>query len=279
MAGEMAMFPTNVALHNPQEVMFTAHGDLYQGHPRERPLAMIRRHPHQEEHASLEYGEFLEDEGRIQTDKSSKQSLATPWVTCGGHKAPSCQACTTTDSNGQTVFDHGIEWCHGDCQYAQGACHPKGTITVQGTVQGTARAYHSTTSLPDLLNPNITAYDAATINNAADSAIREENLEAAEKQRKEEEALEAEKFSWSKFWLVVIISFSVILGICAVVSLIALCVFCLMGTPGPAPKDADDEGEGFMDGEENAEEGDAVKGAEAAKGDEGIVDNEDAEAS
>merc|ERR1719498_1286676 len=110
--------------------------------------------------------------------------------------------------------------------------------------------------MPDLVNPNITAYDTQVIDRAAAEAIREGNLEAAEEQKKEEEAAEAKKFSWSKFWLIVIITFSVILGICALVSIIAVVVLCCMGTPGPPPgKDVegDDETEGLADAAEPAE--------------------------
>jgi hypothetical protein len=181
------------------------------------------------------------------SDQLLEQGDRADWVTCGGHKAPSCAVCPMTDSTGQTVFDHGIEWCHGDCVYAGSQCHPLGTITVSGTAQGSAVPYSSTTEIPDILNPNITANDASVINKAAEASIREENMEAAEKMRAEEEAREAKKFSWGKFWLIVTITFSVILGVCALVSIVAFCVFYFMATPGPAGKDEDDEGEALAD--------------------------------
>jgi len=166
------------------------------------------------------------------------------WVTCGGHKAPSCAECPTTDSTGQTVFDHGVEWCHGDCVYADSKCHRVGTITVSNNAsQGSAIPYSSTTEVPDILNPNITTDDNKVINEAASASIREENMEAVEKMRAEEEAREAKKFTWGKFWLIVTVTFSVILGVCAIVSVVAFFVFYCMATPGPPGKDEDDVGE------------------------------------
>lgn len=155
------------------------------------------------------------------------------WVSCGGHKAPNCDACTKTDATGSTVFDHGGEWCHGDCAY-DGACKVKGTISVNGTVQGEALGY-STSPAPDLLNPEMTPEDTAAVNTAAEDAIKEENIESADKTKKEEEAAEDAKFSMGKFWLLVIVVFSVMLGVCAIVSVVALVVFCLMANPGPPP--------------------------------------------
>jgi len=155
------------------------------------------------------------------------------WVSCGGHKAPNCDACTKTDATGATVFDHGGEWCNGDCAY-DGACKVKGTITVNGTVPGEALGY-STSAAPDLLNPEMTPEDTAAVNTAAEDAIKEENIEAADKTKKEEEEAEDAKFSMGKFWLLVIVIFSVILGVCAIISVVALIVFCLMANPGPPP--------------------------------------------
>jgi hypothetical protein len=169
------------------------------------------------------------------------------WVTCGGHKAPTCAACVSTDSEGRTVFDHGSEWCHGDCVYHPNKCHKSGTVVVDGTSKGVARGY-DTTPLPDLLNPVLSADDQRTIDNAAEAAVREENIEAAQTARDEEEAIESKKFSWSKFWLITCVTISVILGICACVSVCVLVVYFFMPTPGP-PKGQEDDDSEDEDGE------------------------------
>merc|ERR1719321_881269 len=96
------------------------------------------------------------------------------WVTCGGHRAPSCDACPSTDSSGRTVFDHGSEWCHGDCIYHDQKCRKSGTVDVAGIKTGKVLGY-ATTPVPNLLNPKITKEDERTIDNAAEAAIREEN--------------------------------------------------------------------------------------------------------
>jgi len=164
------------------------------------------------------------------------------WVTCGGHKAPTCQACVSTDSNGRTVFDHGSEWCHGDCVYHQKKCQKSGTVNNDGAAKGVARGY-ATTPLPDLLNPNMTQKDERTVDIAAEAAIKEENMEAASKAKQEEEEIKNKKFSWSKFWLITCITVSVILGICACVSVCALVVYYGMPTPS-AKGDPEDDGSG-----------------------------------
>lgn len=163
-------------------------------------------------------------------------------VTCGGHKAATCALCPTTDSSGNQVFDHGSEWCNGDCVWHELKCHLKGTVTVtvSGTSAGTASQY-GTTPLPDIMNPNITDKDKGIIDKAAGAAIREENVEAAEKQRAEEEDAEAKKFGWGKFWLITIITISVCLGACACVTVIAVCLYYNMGTPTKEVQE--DEGE------------------------------------
>lgn len=175
-------------------------------------------------------------------------------VTCGGHKAATCKACTTTDETGQFVFDHGHEWCHGDCVYHQGECHDVGTVTVDGTVH--VSAGHAAAPVPDLLNEALTPEDKDVIKVAAEDAVVEEQKEKDIKEEEEEEGVEAEKFEWKKFWLVVIICFSVVLGICALVSCVAVIVLCFMPKPelplskeellaeANAPEEAEEEVEG-----------------------------------
>jgi hypothetical protein len=201
-----------------------------------------------------------------QHSKGHAKNVPSTWITsCGGHKAETCEKCPTTNSEGNTVASQGGDWdhsmCNGDCEYnpGDGKCHKKGTMTITGTVAGTATQW-STSPVPDLLNPNMTQKDDEVVDEAAGAAIKEENIEAAEKQRQEEEDSENKKFSWSKFWLIVIITFSVILGICAIVSVVALVVFCFMGNQGPAGKD-DEEGEAFAD--DAGEEADGDDAGEA----------------
>jgi len=209
-------------------------------------LGNVQKHQHENIDDELLQKKAQEDpagpadgEGAGDASESKETSASDPadpkaaWVSCGGHKAPNCAACGKTDAGGANVFDHGGEWCNGDCAY-DGACKVKGTITVNGTVAGEALGY-STSPAPDLLNPEMTPEDTAAVNSAAEDAIKEENIESADKTKKEEEAAEDAKFSMGKFWLLVIVIFSVILGVCAIISVVALIVFCLMANPGPPP--------------------------------------------
>jgi len=175
------------------------------------------------------------------------------WVTCGGHRAPSCDACPSTDSSGRTVFDHGSEWCHGDCIYHDQKCRKSGTVDVAGIEAGKVLGY-ATTPVPNLLNPKITKEDERTIDNAAEAAIREENMEGAQQQVAQEEALNNKKFSWNKFWLTACITVSVILGVCACVSACALCVYVFAPSRGPAKGEEDMDSD--ADGETKAADGD-----------------------
>lgn len=194
-------------------------------------------------HHRQETASFADRHDMHEADIREHRSAAVQ-VTCGGHKAATCALCTSTDANGQQVFDHGSEWCNGDCVWHEQACHLKGTVTVtvSGTSTGTANGY-GTTPLPDIMNPNITAKDKGIIDKAAGAAIREENMEAAEKQRLEEENAEAKKFGWGKFWLITVITISVILGACACVTVIAVCMYYQMGSPTKETEDEGEEGE------------------------------------
>jgi hypothetical protein len=241
-------------------------------------------HAHVQEHHALHPKEFLEEsenseetfhdqelQGRLLTaEKNARRMVlgkddpdgADPtanWVTCGGHKAPSCEQCTSTDSSGKTVFDHGGEWCNGDCIYGSESggslkCHLAGNANV---IANAGPSLGHATPLPDILNPAITDKDTGVINDAATDAIAEENAEAAAKLQKEEEGE-----GGGKFWLIVIITFSVILGICAIVSVVALAVFCFMSSPedDKLQGQEDDEGEALMEGEEEGEEGEEAAG-------------------
>lgn len=167
-------------------------------------------------------------------------------VTCGGHTAGSCGECPSTNAQGQTVMDHGAEWCNGDCEYKNNVCVAIGTVTVDGTVQ---MAEAATTTLPDLLSEDITKKDEEVIDDAAQAAVKEQTLEKETKEEEEKEATEGD-FDWGKFWLIVIVTFAVILGLCALVSVVALIVFCFMPKPDlPPTKEelladaADDAGE------------------------------------
>lgn len=188
----------------------------------------------------------------------------TDWVTCGGHKAPSCSACPFTDSIGMVVTDHGSDWCHGECRYFAGSCQRKGDVAkgsnapvVQSDAPASApvrsqsgeshtSGTHSTTPIPDILNQTITAYDKQIIEQAADNAIREENLEAAERLRAQKKEQESKKWTWSKFWQVAIVTFSAIMGVCAVVSIAMFFGVALFGQKGKNVDDYDED-EGLAD--------------------------------
>jgi hypothetical protein len=190
-------------------------------------------------------------------------------VSCGGHRAPDCAQCPTY-YQGDIHTSMGPDYCHHDCRWCSsggtaGVCinNQTGVCASEGTISNDASTMPDLVKKqPDLLDPNMTARDENIVNDAAAAAIKEENLEAASRQRAEEEAAEEKKFSWSKFWLIVIITFSVILGICAIVSVVALVVFCCMGVTENAPKELADEGE-EDDGEGEGEAGDGEEANEA----------------
>lgn len=174
-------------------------------------------------------------------------------ISCGGHKAASCEACPTTDSTGQTVANHYAEWCHGDCEYnpADSTCNKKGAVTVSGT--HTVNASHTTSPVPDLLNPNHTAEDTKVVEAATEAAIREERLE---NKQKEEEKEESKKFNWNTFWLIVCITFGSIVAICCIASIVAAVV--IYGMPN-AGKQLEEEGDADADA---AGEGEASAASE-----------------
>jgi len=189
-----------------------------------------------------------------------------PPVSCGGHTAPNCASCTTTAEDGGRTFNHLSDWCNGDCVYGTVAgiahkCHEKGTVTIDGTLHGSAAAGQSTSPVPDLLNPALTDEDKRIIEESAREAVRQEQLE---KDGIDQEDMKSsiEKTSLSNFWFIVIISFSVILGLCAITSLVAILVFLFMPKPEmPMTKEellaeevdsGADEGEG--EGEEAGEQ-------------------------
>lgn len=176
-------------------------------------------------------------------------------VSCGGHTAVSCEACPTTDSTGATVADHRAEWCHGDCVYnpADSKCHKEGTVTVSGS--HTLDQAHTTSPVPDLLNPNHTERDDQVIEAATEAAIREEKLEAKEKEEQKEEA---KKFNWTTFWLIVAITSGVILCVCCISTGVA--AFVIYGTNAGKKLEeepADEEGGEEDDGETSAASDDA----------------------
>lgn len=196
-----------------------------------------------------------------QLDENQPDSRAT-WVTCGGHKAPSCSLCTTTDDKGQVVNDRGSEWCNGDCMMSHGKCEARPENSPAPAAKATtptpqpAQPAPAKEKKPDILDPTITGFDKAVIDDAAEDAIKEENAEAAQKQEEAiKEAANGDGFDWNKFWLIVIVVFSVLLGICAIVSVVGVCVLCYYGTP------TKDIGEGTA----LAEEVDAGEGEDAAE--------------
>ena len=43
-------------------------------------------------------------------------------VTCGGHRAKTCELCTKGGK--------GKDWCNGECEWSDGKCHPEGSIGI-----------------------------------------------------------------------------------------------------------------------------------------------------
>jgi len=223
-----------------QEKKAQKHQTHHHHHAKHRANVHAHRHEASKQHELLEVNEDPAPDTR---------------VTCGGHKAATCAACVTTNAQGETVFDHGSEWCNGDCVYHEGQCHKAGTVTVDANAAAPTSQGHATTAQPDILNQNITAEDEKIIKNAAEDAIKEEETEAAEKAEDKDKGMDM-----GKFWLVIIILFSVILGICCIVSLVTGFVFVFMGTPAPEKEGLVDEGE-----EGEGEEGEGEEAEEAVE--------------
>merc|ERR1711959_787608 len=103
----------------------------------------------------------------------------------------------------------------GDCESnpEDQTCYVKGARNISGT--HTLNHLHTTTTLPDLLNPEMTEEDTRTIEAATEAAVREEQVEAKENEAKKEES---KKSNLSTFWLIVIITCSSIIGICCLAS-------------------------------------------------------------
>lgn len=166
----------------------------------------------------------------VETTPSPAPADST-YISCGGHQAVTCEACPTTDADGQTVFDHGAEWCNGDCAYEGNVCKPSGSVTVDGVQTFGAEAKEGT---PDILKKGITPEDKKIIDEAAQDAVKEEKEEKDAKEEEQEEGVaKAKGFDWGKFWMIIIVSFSCILGTCAIVSIVALITFCFMPKPEP----------------------------------------------
>jgi len=188
----------------------------------------------------------------VQVPLELKAVHQSHWVTCGGHKAPSCQKCTTTNATGHATFDKKADFCHGDCHWN----HTLETCVdaVPDTPQAVSDGPHKTsTSVPDLLDPRITAKDVEVIEHAAEEAIDQENKEMAEAHMKETLGKEAEvdvhrdsPTRGKSVWFVLTIIFSIILGICAIASCAALLVFGLWHPPS--------KGDGLMEHDANAED-------------------------
>lgn len=206
-------------------------------------------HHHKHHGQSAAHGKVHELlEAHEETDNG--KVVTSSEISCGGNDAATCAACTEHTKADGTIEDKGSEFCNGDCMWeaTQPQFSPKCIPSALSAGAGTGVAHGETVA--DILNSTITAKDEAIIDRAAEQAIKEENLEAGEKQAKEEKAAEDGKFSWGKFWLIVIITFSVILGICAISSIVVLGVFMFTGAPG---KDVGDEAEGFTEGEGEGE--------------------------
>lgn len=173
-------------------------------------------------------------------------------VDCGTHTAVSCSACPTTAADGTTTSFQGEDSCTGDCTYSGGACHEAGGSSQEAfdKMMAAESSGHPlvqvTTQVPDLKNPNMTSYDNETINAAAEAALKEEEREDEAKEHK------GKKFSWRKFWLVVVIIMSVILGICCICSITAICTYQQVAPPAKKVEEVEDEPEG--DDAEVAEE-------------------------
>lgn len=239
-------------------------------------------HPmHVPQHAAVtSVASVLERTNQVQrTSDLTKRKRRAHRVSCGGHTAVNCEACPTTDAEGETVSSHGTYWCNGDCVYdiADRQCHTIGTFTTHNTTTVetdedgiTAVKYvrpprlDSASTKPDLLNPEITPVDREITRMAAEEAVQEGKLERELAEEEEREGVRGEQFSWRRFWFIVIIVASTVLGLCALFSIVAVVVFLFMSKPHGlrSPKEA------LL-----ADEADSIEGEEydVAEGEDGNI--------
>jgi len=258
------------------EVILTAGGSLETG--------LMRRHgevPQQREaysdapHGSVPIAAHTHELLQAVTeapsdDATTLQTTPAPLVSCGGHTAKKCSACTSVDPvTGLEITDRGPDWCHGDCTYFDGECH-RMTSQNMNTEREQGYANVSTTKhVPDLLNPEITAEDMAIMDAAAQASIEEAGLEAKQRLANEEQR---EKEKKGKLLVTIIVSCSCVLFLCAVGSLIALYKYVKKGEPKkmeePLTEEASSGDEGGVEGEGESyeyqgEQGEAGEAAES----------------
>jgi len=212
------------------------------------------------------YAEFTDTSGRVRVTTKTKTQTTTT-ISCGGHVASSCEECVKTKPDGSLTTDHGEEWCHGDCVYSAGVCHVASASSQAAfskmlkAEEGGNPPVHLTTQVPDLQNPNMTEWDNNTINAAAEAALKEETILDAEK----DSETKGRRFPWKKFWLVIVVIFSVILGICCICSIVAVVTFNQVTAEEKKVEEVADEAEAE---EEDDAEGEDDEGAEEAEEDE-----------
>lgn len=149
------------------------------------------------------------------------------YISCGGHRAKLCSLCTVQDAEGIPTFDHGSDWCNGDCYWGDDAkCHLKTKAHIDGIVSLPAaqnESQHTTSPVPEM-DSNFSQHEKEDIHLAADRALEESTFEAKMAYAKAKEEKEENSPS-KKFWFVVIITASVCLVCCACPALILLVVF------------------------------------------------------
>jgi len=176
---------------------------------------------------------------------------------CGGHTATRCRLCTVICpagldwcNEGAEIPDQGPSWCHRDCKYYDGECH---TLTAHNVhVERTAYEDHqqhgiveSTTLIPDLLNPEITAEDETLMHEAAKRGIQEADYEAKLRLANEAKEEEEKKDKMKKMMYGGIMGMTACFVLCACASWCGLCRMLGFGKKKKGAKKLQDPGEDY----------------------------------
>lgn len=178
------------------------------------------------------------------------------FISCGGHRANVCSLCTVQDEAGVPTFDHGEDWCHGDCYWGEDdQCHLKTQQHWDGIIPlppPSNTSANSTSPIPEMFSTNYTQDEKEEIHMAADRAIQEANFEAkmnyAEVKKEEEENTKSKKF-----WFIVIITASATLVCCAIPAVVLLAGYVCFPSMF-AKKTAGEDSDVFEDGAGDVDE-------------------------
>mmetsp|Transcript_22247 Transcript_22247/g.39171 ORF Transcript_22247/g.39171 Transcript_22247/m.39171 type:complete len:301 (-) Transcript_22247:55-957(-) len=197
---------------------------------------------------------------------AAETAASRSYISCGGHRAKLCSLCTVQDEDGGPTFDHGEDWCNGDCYWGKDEkCHLNKQQTFDGIVSMPAAqivSENTTSPIPEM-NRNFSQEEKKDIDLAADRAIEESKFEAdmAYGKAKEEEE---ENTPSKKFWFVVIITASVCLVCCAcpaVILLVGYIAFPSSFTAKKPGEESEGDSSAVEDGDEE-EVGDEEEGGD-----------------